>query len=154
LDNCFEETADCLKEIDSQEAKAISVPAISKPRASFDCEKPATALQIVICADAKLGEAGLELTNIYAKAKASFGPAFESPLQATQDRWLKFVTESCPLGAIGGIPPLMTRLCVRSAFVTRTHQLQACSEDKDPQNRLKCLNHFSILDEPGSRPNE
>ena len=146
LDGCYEETADCLKEIDSAEAKNASLTPEPKPRASFDCEKPSTALQIVICADAKLSAADLEVANAYARVKASFGPS-QSQLQVNQDRWQKYVTDSCPLGAIGGIPPLMTRLCVRSALEIRSRQLQACSEKKDSKSKLECLDHFSILDE-------
>lgn len=152
LDGCYEETAHCLKEVDSQEAKAATLAPISKPRASFGCDEPSTALQIVICADARLGDADLELSKTYTKTKSSFGPSFESALQSNQDRWLKFVTGSCPLGVIGGIPPLMTRLCVRSAFETRTRQLQACSEKNDSGTRLDCLDHFKLVDDsdPGA----
>ena len=113
----------------------------TNPRASFDCEAPSTALEIVICADSELGQDDIALTQAYHIADRSLGPTRHQELILSQRRWLRFVNTSCPMGAVGGIPPLLTRACVRSAFEKRTSQLNACPK-KSSAEQMSCLNDF------------
>jgi uncharacterized protein len=146
LDGCEAgETENCLGEIDADEIKTPPLRRDSKPRASFDCERPSTALEIVICADAQLGEEDLELSRVYKLAKASMGSQADDLIDSER-RWLRYVNGNCPLGAIGGIPPMMTRACVRSAYEVRIQQLRDCPA-KNRSDKTQCLNDFRILEQ-------
>lgn len=116
----------------------------ASPRASFDCEAPATALEIAICADAELGKADIQLAEAYHQADAMMGASQHRSVVASERRWLQFVTASCPLGAIGGIPSVLGRACVRSAFEARIKQLEACPR-KPLDGQTLCLNQFEIF---------
>jgi uncharacterized protein len=142
LDGCFEETLSCLQEVDDEEKQDAS--AANKPRASFNCEKPTSALQIIICADARLGKADIELANAYAQAKTAMRSE-QQVLAESERHWLQYVTEACPMGAAGGIPPVLTRACVRSAFEVRIEQLRSCANKKGQDDRTRCLNEFRVL---------
>lgn len=144
LDGCDNETLSCLGAVDADENQGTRDG--DGPRASFDCEKPKTALEIVICADARLGQADIDLANAYAQAKRTMASQ-QQGLVESERRWLRYVNETCPMGAIGGIPPLLTRSCVRSAFEVRIRQLQTCPEKKEADDRMRCLNEFRVLDE-------
>jgi uncharacterized protein len=138
----------CLKDINnSEEMKTAKSVSDYKPRASFDCENPKTSLEIVICADSELGETDIKLTQTYTSAKTTIGPSHQEDLIQSERSWLAYVNKTCPLGAVGGIPPVMARSCVQSAFETRIEQLQTCSEKSDPQQRLGCLNDFRLMKE-------
>jgi len=115
------------------------------PRASFDCESPSTALEIVICADAELGQTDIRLAEAYHKAGTAMGAAQHKDLIESERKWLHFVNEGCPLGAIGGIPPVMTRACVRQAFETRIGQLLQCPK-KGSSEQVSCLNDFQLFE--------
>lgn len=127
----------------SSEAEPNSTSGPSE-RASFDCEAPKTALEIVICADADLGQKDIELAQAYRDAGAQMGVAQHDALVENERKWLKFATSSCPLGVVGGIPPIMTRACVRSAFEMRIGQLKSCPQ-KPVAEQLACLSDFQIM---------
>ena len=61
----------------------------------------------------------------------------------SERQWLHFVNATCPLGAVGGIPPVTARSCVGVAFQTRIGQLRTCLL-KEPQEQLPCLNDFHL----------
>jgi hypothetical protein len=48
------------------------------------------------------------------------------------------------MGAAGGIPPLLTRSCIETAFQTRTAQLRGCSAQSEPK-RSQCMNDFKLF---------
>jgi len=116
----------------------------SAPRATFNCESPSTALEIVICADAELGQTDIHLAQAYYEADAALGPTQHKQLVESERKWLHFVSTSCPLGTVGGIPPVLARACVRTAFETRIGQLQRCP-NRAPQERIACLNGFLLF---------
>lgn len=143
LVNCLDAgiTVDCLKE----EPELRS--GLGAARASFDCGAPSTAVEIAICADARLGEADVALAAAYRAALSGLSGAVLAELKASQRRWLAFVEGRCPLGVVGGIPPVLGRACIRSAFELRTAQLGACR--REPQARwAECLGAFRIVAEP------
>lgn len=129
----------------SNDMEAASDVSRSAPRASFDCESPSTALEIVICADAELGQTDIQLAQTYHQADTALGPIRHKQLVESERKWLHFVNASCPLGAIGGIPSILTRSCVRSAFQKRIVQLQECPT-QNPKNPESCLNDFQLFD--------
>jgi uncharacterized protein len=139
LDSCAGPMSDCLASIPED-----STPTDDAPRASFDCEKPATALEIVICADADLGQTDILLAQAYHDAGTEIGSAQHGEFVASERGWLRFVDRTCPLGAGGGIPPLLTRSCIRTAFETRIQQLQTCPK-QPTEERISCLSHFDLM---------
>jgi uncharacterized protein len=116
------------------------------PRASFDCNAPATALQIVICDDHDLGQKDLAVAHAFDTAISGSDAATRSLLDDSQRKWLEYVRSRCPLGTVGGVPPLLTRGCIRSAYEIRARQLDSCM--KQPvSNRGQCLNEFKIVEQ-------
>lgn len=122
-----------------EEVKSEEEAPVSGPRASFDCENPQTALQFVICADADLGRADLLVARVLEEAKK----ANVQGLKESQALWLRFVTGSCPLGAIGGIPSIFARGCVGSAYEARAVQIRSCIK-QPPAEQRACLNDFHL----------
>lgn len=140
LDSCEEGIPACLRDADVQSRVRPTAPT---PRASFDCETPSSALEIVICADADLGQLDIELAQAYRDAKKIMIAEQQKDLIESERQWLRFVSRTCPLGAVGGIPSVITRSCVRSAFQTRIQQLQMCPQKEHP-GRISCLNDFHV----------
>ncbi len=143
IDGCGDDTIRCLQYADTEEMKAPGLKSITGPRASFDCEKPTTPLEIVICADAELGQDDIKLAKAYGEAKTKLTGSDQQGLIDSERKWLQYVNDTCPLGAVGGIPPLLTRLCVRDAYETRIEQLQSCPW-KEPKLRMPCFDHFHL----------
>lgn len=147
LDACQEGIAWCLRE-ENLQAPTPSAPA---PRASFDCEKPTSALEIVICADAELGQIDIQLAQAYRDASTLMAGEQHKGLIESEREWLQFVNKTCPLGAVGGIPSVTGRSCVRAAFQMRISQLQTCPK-KELQARKPCLNEFQLSEKkPGAQ---
>lgn len=142
LDDCQEGILGCLRNADDQAKRAQSV---SSPRASFDCEAPSSGLEIVICADAELGQLDIALAEAYKDASTVMAAGQNKDLIGSERQWLRFVSETCPLGVVGGIPSVFARSCVRSALQIRIAQLRTCPP-KELQQRLSCLNDFHVLD--------
>lgn len=146
LDGCgdAEDSGRCLLTIDNPENVEDIKPVQEMQRASFDCETPKTALEIVVCADSELGQKDIELAQAYHDTGAQMGAAQHESLVESERKWLRFVNSSCPLGAAGGIPPVMARACVRSAFEFRIGQLKTCPQ-KSSAEQLTCLNDFQLM---------
>lgn len=128
---------DCVDESEREEKVQVG------PRASFDCDKPQTGLEVVICADSDLGQADIGLANAYKMALAGTTNALRDAIIKSERSWLNFVEASCPLGVVGAIPPLQARICVKSAFQQRTDQLTTCRSDHNPD--MACFWKFSLL---------
>jgi uncharacterized protein len=143
LDSCSEKITDCLQSFADKANRPAVVPSVPNGRASFDCEAPSSALEIVICADTELGQTDIELAQAYHDADAAMTAVQRKDLIASERQWLRFVSGTCPLGAVGGIPSVLARACVRSAFQTRIVQLQTCPQKK-LQERIPCLNDFRL----------
>jgi len=142
---------DCLGEVVEQAKEVASSATDIAPRASFDCDKPTTALQIVVCADHELGQLDVQVTAALKTANETFDSSQHSDLMASEEKWAQFVGDRCPLGVVGGVPPVLARGCIRSAFKIRISQLQSCAT-KENAERIPCLNDFRILpDQPQSK---
>jgi uncharacterized protein len=143
LDGCFDnEPENCLKSLhDNSDDGSFG----DGPRASFNCEKPSTGLEIVICADARLGQTDIELAKAYKDADSAIGTEQHTQLVANEQKWVKSVSQSCPLGPIGGIPSIFARACVRDFFEKRITQLQSCKQ-KPPQEQIPCLNQPVLME--------
>jgi len=115
------------------------------PRASFDCEKPSNAIEIAICADSDLGQLDLKLDAISHDTYRMLPESQHKAFEASQQHWHAFVSSTCPVGAVGGIPPILSRACIRDLYEKRITQLQSCPR-KDPSQAISCLQHFQGLD--------
>ncbi|MGV1825415.1 lysozyme inhibitor LprI family protein [Agrobacterium vitis] len=131
--------AECVDASEAEEATA-AVPA---PRASFNCDAPKTPLEVVICVDVDLGKADIKLSEAYKSALAGAPDAQRDVLINSQRAWLSFVQSTCPLGVVGGVPPVQARACVRSAFVRRAEDLSHCVTDSGGDGN--CLWHFDVM---------
>jgi uncharacterized protein len=137
---------DCLNDILHPDTSSDdSVTPNYNPRASFDCEKPSNAIEIAICADSDLGQLDLKLDSIYGVASDLLPKSERKALDNSQQRWHGFVSSTCPVGAVGGIPPVISRACIRDLYEKRINQLQSCPR-ADPSQAISCLNHFQGLD--------
>jgi len=145
LDSCFEKVIVCLQSFNDQSDREAAAASTPNPRASFDCESPSSALEIVICADAELGETDIKLAQAYHDADEDMTAVQHKVLVDSERQWLHFVSGTCPLGTVGGIPSVLARSCVRAAFQSRIAQLQTCLLKK-PQEQLPCLNDFHVLE--------
>ena len=145
LGSCLERGSDCLQSLADDAVRPHNVPEVPAPsqRASFDCEAPSSALQIVICADTELGQTDIMLAEAYHDAGEAMLAAQHKDLLDSERQWLRFVGGTCPLGVVGGIPSALARSCVRTAFQTRIAQLQTCPQKK-LQERIPCLNDFQL----------
>lgn len=99
----------------------------------------------MICADAELGQLDIQLAQAYRDAGAVMTGTQYKDLIDSERQWLRFVGETCPLGAVGAIPSVMARSCLRATFQTRISQLQTCPQ-KEPRARILCLNDFHVLE--------
>jgi uncharacterized protein len=146
LDSCSEKISYCLQSYADDAMRPHNVPSVpSTPsqRASFDCEAPSSALEIVICADAELGQTDIMLAAAYHDAGDAMLAGQHKDLVDSERQWLRFVSGTCPLEVVGGIPSVLARSCVRTAFQTRIAQLQTCPQKK-LQERIPCLNDFQL----------
>src|SRR5260370_21384612 len=145
LYSCQEKISACLQKYADDANKPHNVPAVPAPsqRASFDCEAPSSALEIVICADAELGQADIILAGACHDAGEGMPAAQHEDLVDSERQLLPFVIGTWPLGIVGGIPSALARSCVRTAFQTRIAQLQTCPQKK-LQERIPCLNDFQL----------
>jgi uncharacterized protein len=120
-----------------------------RPRASFDCENPSDGVQLAICADSDLGQLDLDLDAIYSDAMTLLPTEEHTAMASSQQGWHKFIAKTCPLGAIGGIPDIITRGCIRDLYQKRIAQLQSCSR-KESSQAISCVNRFEGL-EPSAK---
>ena len=142
LDSCQQGVTECLREANAEASAAPSAPT---PRASFDCEAPSSALEIVICADTELGQLDITLAQSYRDSSTIMLGEQRRDLIDSERQWLRFVNKSCPLGVVGAIPSVFARACVRNAFRVRIEQLQTCSQE-EPQKQTPCLNDFHLAE--------
>jgi len=146
LDSCIDDEASACLSPDSDPEDYGESPAAdpAAPRASFDCNVPTTALQLVICDDHELGQKDIAVAHAFDAALSGSDAKTRNILEESQRKWLEFVLGSCPLGVVGGIPNLLTRGCVRSAYELRAKQLDSCSKGGS-SNRAECLNDFKLI---------
>lgn len=149
LDSCEDAEEDqsmtaCLAESAAEREQELNGESQGRSRASFNCEKPKSALEIAICADAFLGQEDIDVADSYRKSLALL-PSRERPkLIGSQKQWLKYVQSVCPMGVVGGIPDILTRSCIRTAFQTRNTQFEECGQ-KPEAERANCLDTFRLF---------
>lgn len=128
LDGCEGPMEDCVNSVlhPGPQDPDTSQPSFA-PRASFDCEKPTSPLELTVCAYSNLGEADNNLAVVIQDAKSIIPPPQQQLLDDSQRHWLKFVNSTCPWGSIGGVPSTYARGCVEILYEKRTAQVQGCA---------------------------
>jgi hypothetical protein len=99
------------------------------PRASFDCDKAQTALEIAICSDIALGHADIVLSRVYTRTLQGSSKKNKPILVQSEKRWLQSVPVKCGLSKA----PLSqeSRNCIRDEFEKRFTALDSCMDDPD-----------------------
>lgn len=130
LDGCEGPMEDCVTALLRPDtADADNSPPSDAPRASFDCEKPTSPLELTVCADNNLGEADSKLAAIIEDARKIIPAPEQKALDDSQTKWVKFVNSTCPWGAVGGVPSIYARGCVEILYEKRTAQVQRCARE-------------------------
>jgi uncharacterized protein len=147
LDACGDDSPSACLDPDSnpEDYRGSEAEEPSAPRASFDCNAPNTALQVVICDDHELGQKDLQVARALDAVVSTADPKTQKRLQSSQQKWLGFVRANCPLGVVGGIPDILTRGCIRSAYEIRRVQLDSCMK-QTAGDRAHCLDDFKIVE--------
>ncbi len=139
LDACDGPMEDCINSVPHPDpADADSSAPSDAPRASFDCEKPTSPLELTVCAYANLGEADNKLAAIIEDAKKIIPPPQQKALDHSQAKWIQFVNSTCPWGSVGGVPSVFARGCVEILYEKRTAQVQHCSRES-VANQVACF---------------
>lgn len=94
LDSCAEKITECLQSFGDAGDQANGAASAPNPRASFDCEAPSGALEIVICADAELGLTDIRLAQAYHDADEAMTAAQHKDLIDSERQWLRFVSRT------------------------------------------------------------
>ena len=124
-------------------AGAGRVPAapLAPVKASFDCNKARTKLELLICSSDVIGGEDIDLSAIYRKAFNSAAPDARAALAASENGWLSYVEKSC-IGAASSAYD--SKSCAEQAFADRTEQLKRCAS-KTSDEAKACLNVYASV---------
>jgi uncharacterized protein YecT (DUF1311 family) len=122
-------------------AAAGRVPAapLAPVKASFDCGKALTKLELLICSSDVIGGEDIHLSAAYRKAFKSAAPDARTVLVASENGWLTYVAKSCIGGPIGDYD---SKSCAEQAFSDRADQLKRCLS-KIGDEQKACLNAYA-----------
>jgi uncharacterized protein YecT (DUF1311 family) len=119
-------------------AALVKTTPLPPVRASFDCRKAQSPLELLICADEDLAGADIDLAEAYKKAFKEAAPDFRSALIASENAWLAHVSATCL--SVDSAQDV-TRLCATSHFVNRVSQIPFCVA-KAGDARTACLRDY------------
>jgi hypothetical protein len=122
-------------------ATAGRVPAapLAPVKASFDCARARTKLELLICSSDVIGGEDIDLSAAYRKAFDSAAPDARKALAASENGWLSYVAKSCIGGAIGDND---SKDRAEQAFSDRADQLKRCLS-KSGDEAKACLNAYA-----------
>jgi hypothetical protein len=122
-------------------AAAGRIPAapLAPVKASFDCGKARTKLELLICSSDVIGGEDIDLSETYRKAFDSAAPDARKALVASENGWLSYVAKSCIGAAIGDFD---SKSCAEQAFSDRADQLKRCAS-KSGDEAGTCLNAYA-----------
>ena len=120
-------------------AGRIPAAPLSPVKASFDCSKARTKLELLICSSDVIGGEDIDLSAAYQKALGSSAPDARKVLVASESRWLTYVAKSCIGAAIGDYD---SKSCAEQAFSDRADQLKRCMS-KSGDEAKTCLNAYA-----------
>jgi hypothetical protein len=120
-------------------AGRISPAPLAPVKASFDCSKARTELELLICSSDVIGAEDIDLSETYRKALMSSAPEARKLLVASESGWLTYVAKSCIGKAIGRDA---SKLCAEQAFSERADQLKRCMSKSGDEEKA-CLNAYA-----------
>jgi hypothetical protein len=122
-------------------AGRISPAPLAPVKASFDCSKARTELELLICSSDVIGGADIDLSETYRKAFDSAGPETRKALVASENGWLSYVAKSCIGPASSDYD---SKSCAEQAFSDRTDQLKRCMS-KSGDEAKACLSVYASV---------
>jgi hypothetical protein len=124
-------------------AAAGRIPAapLAPVKASFDCDKARTKLELLICSSDVIGGEDIDLSETYRKAFNSATLDARKALVASENGWLSYVAKSC-IGAAASA--YASKSCAEQAFADRTEQLKRCMP-KSGDEAKACLNTYAAV---------
>ncbi|HEY1779429.1 MAG TPA: hypothetical protein VGG79_03190 [Roseiarcus sp.] len=108
-------------------------------KASFDCGKARTELELLICSGDVIGAEDIDLSQAYREALRRSAPDLRKVLVASESGWLAHVAKSCISEAIGRDA---SKLCAEQAFSDRVDQLNRCMSKSGDEEKA-CLNVYA-----------
>ncbi len=94
LDSCAD-SPDCGRSsFEAADDHPVAAESASNARASFDCEAPSRPLELVICADAELGQSDIKLAQAYRDAGTTMTGVQHKQLIDSERQWLRYVSGS------------------------------------------------------------
>ncbi|MBS1814450.1 MAG: hypothetical protein JSS87_06210 [Acidobacteria bacterium] len=99
------------------------------PRASFDCSKAVSALEMTICSDAELGRLDIILGRSYGVLIKSFSAIDRALIRGNESTWLATIPQRC--GLPNASKSKQAILCLRDQFQKRIGSLDACGASMD-----------------------
>jgi hypothetical protein len=120
-------------------AGRIPAAPLAPVKASFDCDKARTKLELLICSSDVIGGADIDLSEIYRKAFNRAAPDARKALVASENGWLSYVAKSC-IGAASSAYD--SKSCAEQAFSDRADQLKRCLS-KSGDEAKGCLNAYA-----------
>jgi hypothetical protein len=124
-------------------AAAGRIPAapLAPVRASFDCARARTKLELLICSSEIIGGEDIDLSAAYREAFNSAAPDARAALVASENGWLSYVAKSCIGAAIGDYD---SKSCAEQAFADRADQLKRCLSKSGDEEKA-CLNAYAAV---------
>jgi uncharacterized protein len=122
-------------------AAAGRIPAapLAPAKASFDCARARTKLELLICSSDVIGGEDIVLAAAYQKALGSAAPDAHKVLVASESGWLTYVAKSC-IGAASSAYD--SKSCAERAFSDRADQLKRCMSKSGDEEKA-CLNAYA-----------
>jgi hypothetical protein len=120
-------------------AGRISAAPLVPVKASFDCGRARTELELLICSSDVIGDEDIDLSAAYQKALGSSAPDARKVLVASESGWLSYVAKSC-IGAASSAYD--SKSCAEQAFSDRTDQLKRCMSKSGDEEKA-CLNAYA-----------
>ena len=108
-------------------------------KASFDCRKAQTLLELAICSNDGVGAADIDLSKVYRNASQAATPDARKVLVESERGWLDHVTAACL-----SMPPAdaAAQSCVQNEFKGRADLIAQCMT-KPTDARAACLNNYA-----------
>jgi uncharacterized protein YecT (DUF1311 family) len=119
-------------------AKFAARPALANepmPRASFNCSRAHSPLELAICSDPQLGQADIVLSRAYRPLYNYEKPAQRAALARNELQWLRSLTDKCHLST--GPASEAVRACLREQFELRFTAIDECAIGGD--DAVSCL---------------
>jgi uncharacterized protein YecT (DUF1311 family) len=114
---------------------AASPPTV---KASFDCRKAETLLELAICSSDKTGAADIELSKAYRAASQPAAPDVRQMLKESELGWLDYAVSAClEISSMNE----KQKTCVQKVFAERAALIPRCMA-KAGDDRAKCLNGY------------